>query len=96
MAIAAISFVLHIISLKKWFDNRVKNEKLLEMIQFLQTGNEKLAERMHTIESGNYNLTGKFQPMSMRYEALQNGPERLSKRIHTVETDSQNLLKKKL
>ena len=37
LAIAAISLIIHIISLKKWFDNRLKNEKCLEMIQTSQT-----------------------------------------------------------
>lgn len=37
VVMVVISFVLHIISLKKWFDNRLKNEKLLEMIESLQT-----------------------------------------------------------
>ena len=39
----AISLIIHIISLKKRFDNRAKNERLLEMIQTLQTSNEKMA-----------------------------------------------------
>ena len=42
---------LHIISLRKWFDNRTKNETLLEMIQSLQTNNEQLADRINTIEN---------------------------------------------
>ena len=32
VAMVAISFVIHIISLKKWLDNKVKDEKLEEMI----------------------------------------------------------------
>ena len=40
--ILGISFVLHIFSLKTWFDNRAKNEALLEMIQSLQTDNDQL------------------------------------------------------
>ena len=79
-------FVLCTISLKKWFDNRAKNEKLLGRIQ-------SLAERIHTIENDNLNLTGKIQSMSMGYEILQNGTERLSEGIHTVEIDNRNLLK---
>ena len=49
LAIAAISLIISIICLKTWFDNRVKNEKSLKMIQTLQTDNEKLTERIHTI-----------------------------------------------
>ena len=78
--------MLHITSLKKWYDNIIKNEKLLGMIQFL-------AEKIHTIENDNLNLTGKIQSMSMGYETLQKGTERLSERIHIVEFDNQNLLK---
>lgn len=78
---ATISFVLHIISLKKWFDNRVKNEKLLGWIQ-------SLAERIYTIENDNLNLTDKIQSMPIGYETLQKDTERLSKRIHTVEIDN--------
>ena len=32
LAIASISLTIHIIFLKKWFDSKVKNEKLLEII----------------------------------------------------------------
>lgn len=39
---AAITFVLHIISLKKWFDDRVKNKKLLERMQSLAERNQLL------------------------------------------------------
>ena len=35
VAMVAISFVIHIISLEKWFHNRVRDERLLEMIQSL-------------------------------------------------------------
>ena len=54
-------------SLKKWCDNRVKNEKLLDT---LHTGNEKLAESIHMIENDNLNLIGKIQSISMGYERI--------------------------
>ena len=38
------------LSLKKCTENRVKTEKLLEIIQYLQTGNEKLTGKIHTIQ----------------------------------------------
>lgn len=60
LAIVTISLVIHIIFLKKWPDNRAKNEKLMEMIQTLQRGNERLAERIHSIENDNYHLAGKI------------------------------------
>ena len=85
----AISLILHIISLKKGFDNRAKNERLLEMIQTLQTSNKNLGERIHTTENGNHKLRGKIDSMSMGYETIPNDTERLSERIHTVEIDNQ-------
>ena len=45
------SVFFHITSLRKWFDNRAKNEALLETIQSLQTNNEQLADRINTIEN---------------------------------------------
>ena len=49
--ILGLSFFLHIISLRKWFDNRAKNEALLEMIQSLQTNNEQLTDRINAIKN---------------------------------------------
>ena len=46
-----LSFFLHIISLRKWFDNKAKNEALLKMIQSLQTKNEQLADSINAVES---------------------------------------------
>ena len=42
--ILRISFVFDVISLI-WFDNRAKNEALLEMTQPLQTNNEQKSEK---------------------------------------------------
>lgn len=38
--ILEITFGFHIISLRKWFDTRAKNEALLEVIRSLQTNYE--------------------------------------------------------
>lgn len=91
VSIGPISFILHIVSLKTWFDNKFKNEKLLEMIQYLQTGNENLAEKIHNIENYNLNLIGKIQSLSIGYETLQNVTEILYERIHTAKTDNKNM-----
>ena len=61
--ILRISFVLHIFSLKTWFDNRAKNEALLEMIQSSQTDNGQL-------EKDTINLTNKTQSMTEGAEIL--------------------------
>ena len=50
-----ISYVFKIISLRKSFDNRVKDESLLDMIQSLQTNNEQLAKYINTIGRDNIN-----------------------------------------
>lgn len=70
--ILGISFVLHILSLKIWFDNSAKNEALLEMVKSLQTDTtflkekitttkkdnvETLSERIHTLECINWTLS---------------------------------------
>ena len=68
----AISFVIHIISLKKWSGNRGKNEKLLEMMQSLHTGNEKLSERIHIVETDNQNLLKSYGKIADR-TSLQEG-----------------------
>lgn len=47
------------ISLKRWFDTRLKNEVLLEMVQYLQTNNE--AEKFNRFEKYNSNLVDKIQ-----------------------------------
>ena len=73
----AISLIIHIISLKKRFDNRAKNERLLEMIQTLQTSNGKVAERIHTTENGNHKLRGKTDSMSMGYKTIPNDMEKI-------------------
>ena len=69
------SFFLHIVSLEKWFDNRARNEALLEMMQSFQTNNEQLADRIkaiknqklheknNTFEKDNINLRDKIQSM---------------------------------
>ena len=75
--ILGISFVLHIFSLKTWFDNRAKNEALLEMIQSLQTDNDQLKGKFSTLEKDTTNLTNKTQSMT-------EGAETLSERIYTV------------
>ena len=49
--ILGLGFFLHIISLRKWFDNRAKNETLLEIIWSLHTNNEQLADRINTIKN---------------------------------------------
>lgn len=48
--IMGLNLVLHIMSLKKWFQNRVKNEINLEMVQSLWTNNKKLADRIYTLK----------------------------------------------
>lgn len=63
--------------IRKQLDNRVMNEKLLEIIQTLQICNEKLAERIYTVENDNHNLTA-------GYENLQNGTQKFSEKFHTV------------
>lgn len=81
-----ISFVFHVILLRKWFDNRAKNEALLEMIQYVETNNEQLFEKTNTIEKDNIYLTDKIQSMSK-------GAKTLSERIFAVEFNNQNMLK---
>ena len=55
--ILEVSFVFHIISSRKWFDNRAKNEVLLEMIQSFQSNNGQLVEKINTTERYSINLT---------------------------------------
>ena len=93
--ILGLNIFLHTISLRIWFDNRAKNEALLEMTQSLQKSQltglipskiKSYLKKINTIEKGNINLTDKIESMSK-------GTEKLSERIHTVEFDNQNLLK---
>ena len=70
LAIAVISLILHNTSLKKCFDNRIKNQKLIEMIQTLQTGNEKLAERIYNVETDNQNLLISYEKLADQLSLL--------------------------
>ncbi|XP_041911227.1 uncharacterized protein LOC121677222 [Arvicola amphibius] len=84
--ILGISLVFHIISLRKWFNNRAKNETSLEMIQSLQTSNEQLVGKINTLERDTINLTHKIQSMPEDIETL-------SERIHASEINNRNVLK---
>lgn len=54
-----IIFVIHIIILRKWLNNRAKNEPLLEMIKSLQTDNDRLKGKFSTLEKDKISLTNK-------------------------------------
>ena len=61
------SVFFNIISLRKWFNNRAKNEALLEMIQSLQANSKQLANRINIIE--NQKLT------DLKINAIEKGRE---------------------
>ena len=71
LLILRISFVLHIFSLKTLFDNRAKNEALLETIESLQTDNDQLKENFNTLEKETTNLTNKTQSNEALLEIIQ-------------------------
>ena len=93
-----LSFFLHIISLRKWFDNKAKNEALLEIKQSLLTNNEQLADRIKTIENQklpdkkNNTIEKDSINLANKTQSLSNGIVTLSERIHTVELDIHRLL----
>ena len=85
--ILGISFVLHIFSLKTWFDNRAKNEALLEMIQSLKTENQ-LNGKFSILEKDTTNLTNKTQSKQALLEmiqSLQTDNDQLKGKFRTLE-----------
>ncbi|XP_049979759.1 uncharacterized protein [Alexandromys fortis] len=92
--ILGISFVLHIFFLKTWFDNRAKNEALLEMVQFLQTDSDLLKGKLKTLEKDEKNLADKTKSNEVlleKVQSLQTDSNLLKGKLKTLEKDVNNL-----